>query len=197
MTVHRLKTPLKEGDVRRLHVGDIVYLSGMIFTARDEAHLEMLQHGIEGFDPRGMVMYHCGPVARKEEGEWKILVAGPTTSFRMENMEPEFIARFGVRAIIGKGGMGPSTHEALQRHGAVYLAFTGGAGVLAAERLGKVHGVFLLEKLGMAEAVWIIEAEEFGPLVVAMDTHSASLYEQVAQGSLTNLEGVLRRRGLG
>ncbi|MEW5937848.1 MAG: FumA C-terminus/TtdB family hydratase beta subunit [Candidatus Thermoplasmatota archaeon] len=196
MKVHRLRTPLEEGETRRLRAGEIVYLSGTIFTARDEAHLEMLEHGIEGFDPRGMVLYHCGPVARKENGEWKILVAGPTTSFRMEPLEPGFIARFGVRAIIGKGGMGPGTQEALQRHGTVYLAFTGGAGVLAAERLRKVHAVFLLEKLGMAEAVWVIEAEEFGPLVVAMDAHGNSLYDLVAQRSRSLMEAVVRDRAL-
>ena len=138
------------------------------------------------------VLYHCGPVMRKEGEEWRIISAGPTTSIRMESLEKEFIERFGIRVIIGKGGMGKRTLQALQDNGAVYVHFTGGAGALAAVGLGRVKNVYLLEKLGMAEAVWVFEAREFGPLVVAMDSKGASLYDIIDEETKSNLERLLR-----
>lgn len=129
-------------------------------------------------------------------GGWSILSAGPTTSFRMESLEPRFLDLFGVKVIIGKGGMGPRTLEALRKHTVVYAAFTGGAGALAARGLGRVKGVHYLDELGMAEAVWVFEAREFGPLVVSMDSHGGSLYEGVNRTTGENLRDILKERGL-
>ena len=114
----------------------------------------------------------------------------------METLEPDFLDMFGVKIIIGKGGMGKDTLAALGKNRAVYAAFTGGAGALAAKGLGKVRGVHYLEELGMAEAVWIFEAENFGPLVVGMDAHGESLYADVQKDTSGRLKGVLEKRGL-
>ncbi|HID73880.1 MAG TPA: fumarate hydratase, partial [Thermoplasmata archaeon] len=153
MTVYRLRTPIGDDDVSRLAAGDIIYASGTVFTARDEAHMELLEHGAPpGLDMTGLVLYHCGPVMRKVDGEWRVVAAGPTTSFRMESVEPAFLARFPVKVIIGKGGMGEDTLRALEEHNAVYVSFTGGAGALAAKGLGAVREVHYLDELGMPEA---------------------------------------------
>ena len=174
-----LRTPLS--DARHLRAGDIVYITGRIFTARDEAHRVLLRDGMpEAMAPYSSVLYHCGPVVRDRGGSWEVISAGPTTSARMEDVEVEFIGRFGVKAIIGKGGMGPGTLEALRENGAVYLAYAGGAGALAAARL-EVDDVLYLDELGMPEAVWLLSARRFGPLVVAMDSHGRSLYSEVEE----------------
>ncbi len=180
--VHRLATPLSRGDVEKLELGDIVYLSGLIFTARDAAHrlmLDLIEKGeVLPFDPRGLAVYHAGPVARRRDGGWEIIAAGPTTSMRMESVEPRFIEATGVRMIIGKGGMGRGTGEACRRHGCVYTVFTGGAAVLAAEKIERVEAVYWLEELGMAEAVWLLRVRDFGPLTVVIDARGNNLYDK-------------------
>ena len=194
MAEYNLKTPLDDETISKLKAGDIIYLSGTVFTARDEAHMELLEHGdIPGFDMTGLGLYHCGPVMQQKDGKWTIISAGPTTSFRMETLEPDFLDKFKVKVIIGKGGMGPLTLESLKKHNVVYLSFTGGAGALAAKGLGEVKAVHYLEELGMPEAVWIFEAKEFGPLVVSMDAHGGSLYDRVNELSRKKLEEILKR----
>jgi len=197
MTEYRLTTPLDDATVSKLNAGDIVYLSGIVFTARDEAHMELIKDGgIPDFDMTGLGLYHCGPVMKQVNGEWTIVSAGPTTSFRMETLEPGFLEQFAVKIIIGKGGMGPLTLEALKKNNVVYVSFTGGAGALAAKGLGKVKNVYYLEELGMPEAVWVFEAKEFGPLVVSMDAKGRSLYVDVNKKTKANLDEILLRKGL-
>lgn len=194
MTEYHLTTPISEDDISKLQKGDILFISGTVFTARDEAHMELIKDGgIDDFDMTGLVLYHCGPVMKEEGGEWKIISAGPTTSYRMETLEPDFLDMFKVKMIIGKGGMGEKTKTALKRNNVVYATFTGGAGALAAKGLGKVKGVHYLEKLGMAEAVWLFEANEFGPLIVSMDAHGNSLHDEVNKLSKKKLEDILGR----
>jgi len=196
MAEYMLTTPIADETVSKLRVGDVIHVSGTVFTARDEAHMEFLKHGgISGFDVAGMVLYHCGPVMMQKDGEWKVISAGPTTSFRMETLEPDFLASFGVKLIIGKGGMGPGTLNALGKHTAVYASFTGGAGALAAKRLERVTGVHFLDELGMAEAVWVFEAKNFGPLVVTMDSHGGSLHAEVNRVTESNLKRLLGTLG--
>lgn len=198
MAEYHLSTPLKDEEIAQLRAGDTIYLSGTVFTARDEAHMELIAHkGIPGFDMTGLGLYHCGPVMKQDDsGTWSVVSAGPTTSFRMETLEPPFLDLFEVKVIIGKGGMGPLTLEALRKHTVVYVSFTGGAGALAAKGLGKVKEVHYLEELGMPEAVWVFEAKEFGPLVVSMDTHGKSLYDGVNQHTKGNLDRILHEKGL-
>ena len=145
---------------------------------------------------RGLALYHAGPVMKQVDGKWMVTAAGPTTSFRMETLEPDFLAKFPVKLIIGKGGMGPLTLEALKKHNVVYTSFTGGAGALAAKGLGEVKTVYYLEELGMPEAVWVFEARDYGPIVVGMDAHGNSLYDEVDAESKKNLERILKEKGL-
>jgi len=179
---YKLTTPLDEKTVRELSVGDVVYLTGTIYTARDEAHIHILEDLRKGREVKvplkGSVIYHCGPILKREDGGWKVLAAGPTTSARMNTLESEFIEKMGIRGIIGKGGMSKQVGEALVKHGAVYFSFTGGAAVLASNGIRSVKGVYY-EELGMAEAVWVLEVKEFGPLIVGMDAKGDSLYEKV------------------
>ena len=192
MTEYNLKTPIDDETISKLNAGDIIYLSGTVFTARDEAHMELLEHGdIPGFDMTGLGLYHCGPVMQQKDGKWNIISAGPTTSFRMETLEPEFLDKFKVKIIIGKGGMGPLTLEALRKHNVAYVSFTGGAGALAAKGLGEVKAVYYLEELGMPEAVWVFEARDFGPLIVSMDSKGQSLYDDVNAKTKENLQRIL------
>jgi fumarate hydratase subunit beta len=190
---------MSEEEVRKLNTGDEVCLSGPVLTARDEAHLRALEmHERKEplpFDPRGMALYHCGPIMVKDGGGWKLVAAGPTTSSRMNGLEPAFIRAFGVRAVIGKGGMSPPTVEAMKDFGCVYLAFTGGAAVIGAQGIVRVTGVDWLD-LGMPEAVWHLEAEDFGPLIVAIDAHGHSLYDDVDRRVSENVKDIKKTLGL-
>jgi len=175
---YHLDLPLKPGEIKKLRVGDILYVSGIFFTARDEAHHMMLQKNSLPFDPSEMALYHCGPLMKKIKNKWQVVSAGPTTSSRMEIFEDKFIEKYGIKLIIGKGGMGDRTQKALKKYNAVYTAYTGGAGALAADKIKEVQGVHWLDELGMPEAVWIFKVKEFGPLVVAMDSHNESIYKK-------------------
>ncbi|PNX47844.1 MAG: fumarate hydratase [Thermoplasmata archaeon M11B2D] len=178
---YHLTLPVSPDLIKKLHIGDVLYITGDIFTARDEAHKTMLEKEKNNlpFDPSSMALYHCGPLMKKTPNGWEVVSAGPTTSGRMELFEDKFIEKFGVHIIIGKGGMGEKTKKALQRHSAVYTAYTGGAGALAAERIKNTQAVYWLEEFGMPEAVWIFTVKEFGPLIVAMDAFGKSIYRQL------------------
>ena len=195
--VFHLRTPLSVEDVEKLRVGDIVYVTGIMVTARDEAHkkiLETIERGEElPISLEGLVLYHCGPVVRKRpDGTWEVVAAGPTTSMRMESVEAEFIEKTGVRMIVGKGGMGRRTAEAMRKHKAVYAVFTGGAGALAADKIKRVVDVYWLDELGIPEAVWVFEVEEFGPLIITIDTMGKNYYEERLEEVRRNTEKVIQ-----
>ena len=161
-----------------MRLGQTVFLNGPIITGRDEVHMRALAGGSEVPDClNGAALYHCGPIMVREGKEWKVIAAGPTTSARMNSMEAEMIRRFGIRAVIGKGGMSDEVIEAMKDVGCVYLAAIGGAAVSLAECIRDVKGVEWHD-LGMAEAMWKFEAERFGPLTVAMDAKGNSLYKE-------------------
>lgn len=199
MAFFKLTTPISEEDMRKLKVNDTVYITGTIFTARDEAHKRALNFIEEGknlpIETEGLAVFHCGPIVKKEQGKWKVVAAGPTTSMRMEPFEGELIKALGVRVVIGKGGMGPKTTEAMKSFGAVYGAFTGGAAVLAAKLVKKVRDVEWLD-LGMPEALWVLEVENFGPLTVAIDSHGNNLYSEIIKQAERNREKIYRKVGL-
>lgn len=189
-----LHTPLTEEDIRALHVGDTVHISGRMFTARDEAHRLMLKRCENGaeipFDPSKMALFHCGPVVKKEDAGWRVISAGPTTSIRMELFEDQFLTAFGTKMVIGKGGMGDKTLAALRKVGAVYAHYPGGAGALAAQAITRVTNVYWLDELGIPEAVWILDIELFGPLTITMDSHGKSLYRDLEESIKKNLERI-------
>ena len=183
MAIYRFKTPISEEEVRKLKVNDVLYVTGTIVTARDQAHKRALEYYKQGRELpvklEGLAVFHCGPIVKKEDDKWVAVAAGPTTSTRMDQFEDEFIRAFKVRVVIGKGGMGKKTAEAMQKYGAVYGAFTGGAGVLAAKAIKNVRTVEWLQDLGMPEAFWVFEVEDFGPLSIAIDSHGSNLFEDV------------------
>jgi len=186
-----IKLPVKDDEVRSLKVGDIVYLTGTIVTARDEAHKKIIEEGAP-IDMKGLAIYHCGPVVRRKDGVWEVVAAGPTTSARMNDLETKALEKTGAKLIIGKGGMKDELLEDFKRLGVVYLAFTGGAALLAAKRIKRVKDVYWLDELGIPEALWVFEVERFGPLVVAMDSHGNSLYKEVLTRAKRKLEELLK-----
>jgi fumarate hydratase subunit beta len=190
-----LETPISERQARKLKVGDIIYISGLLVTARDAAHRRIIQHLKEGkslpFSLDGLPLFHCGPLVRKVNDEWKVLTAGPTTSMRMELFEDEIIKSLNVRLIIGKGGMGEKTRRALMEFGAAYGVFTGGAGVLAAGRIKKVKNVEWLD-LGIPEAVWVFEVGSFGPIIISIDSYGNSLFDMVQYEAKKRMEEIVK-----
>jgi fumarate hydratase class I len=185
----RLHTPLSAADVRQLRAGDIVLLSGTVFTGRDAVHKYLHQGGeLDVF--RDGVIYHCGPVVLEENGKYRVVAAGPTTSIREEPYQAGVIAKYGVRAVIGKGGMGAKTLAACQEHGCVYLHAIGGAAQIYARCVKDVPSVYLKEQFGSPEAVWEMRVEDF-PAVVTMDAHGRSLHAEVAEDSQGRLQEVL------
>jgi len=190
---YRLNLPVDEEKIREIKVGDIVYLNGIIVTARDEAHERALEYHKEGkplpVDFSKVAIYHCGPVMKKNE-EWHVVAAGPTTSMRMEIFEYEFIKNFGVRIIIGKGGMGEKTAKACKEFGSIYTAFTGGAAVLAANSIKKVMDVHWID-LGIPEALWVFEVDKFGPLIVTIDSHGNNLTEDIKRKAMEKVKSMV------
>jgi fumarate hydratase class I len=180
-----LHTPLGEADVRALKVGDVVLVSGRMFTGRDEVHAHLMKHD-PPVDLRGSVLYHCGPVVVKEGESWRVTAAGPTTSIREEPYQGEIIRRYGIRAVVGKGGMGARTLAALKEHGAVYLNAIGGAAQFYARTITGVAGVSLLE-FGTPEAMWHLTVEAF-PAIVTMDAQGNSLHKDIEQESGAHLQ---------
>ena len=181
----KLRTPISEADIRKLKVGDTVLLSGTVVTARDEAHKLMVEQKPDFIRDilKEAVIYHCGPVVKKnEQGKWEFVSAGPTTSSREEPYQADVICEYNVRGVIGKGGMGAKTAEGLKKGGAVYFHAVGGAGTLIADCVKEVKTVFKLEEFGTPEAFWVIEVEDF-PVVVTMDANNGSLHEEVKQKS--------------
>jgi fumarate hydratase class I len=175
-----LTTPLDEGAIRSLKVGDLVLVSGRMFTGRDAVHAHLMKHE-PPVDLRGAALYHCGPVVLKEGDGWRIMAAGPTTSIREEPYQADVLRRYGVRAVIGKGGMGAKTLAALKETGAVYLNAIGGAAQFYARTIEAVEGVSLLE-FGTPEAMWHLRVKDF-PAIVTMDAHGNSLHTDVEAAS--------------
>lgn len=181
-----LKAPISEEQVRSLKVGDVVILEGAMHTGRDALHKYLMDNAAP-VDLQGGVIYHCGPVMLKDEDGWHVKAAGPTTSSREEPYQADIIKKFGLRAIIGKGGMGPKTLAGLKESGAVYLNAIGGAAQFYAKSVKKVTGVDYLEQFGIPEAMWHLEIEGF-PAIVTMDAHGNSLHADVDQMSKKKLE---------
>ncbi len=180
-----LRAPITEEQVRSLKVGDVVLVSGRMFTGRDAVHSHLMKHD-PPVDLRGSVLYHCGPVVVKDGEAWRVTAAGPTTSIREEPYQGEIIKRYGVRAVIGKGGMGAKTLAALQEHGGVYLNAIGGAAQFYARTIERVDDVSLLE-FGTPEAMWHLTVKDF-PAIVTMDAHGNSLHKDIEQESGQHLE---------
>jgi len=184
-----IRTPASETDVRSLKLGDEVAVSGIVFTGRDAVHKYLHEGGKlpPGVDLKGGILYHCGPVVVKDEqGNWRCVAAGPTTSIREEPYQWQIIRDFGLRGVIGKGGMGDKTLEACREHGCVYLHGVGGAAQVLAQCIKKVRNVYFMEQFGAPEAIWEFEVENF-PVIVTIDAHGNSLHKDVFAASQAEL----------
>jgi len=185
----KLTTPISEATIRALKVGDEVQITGTLFTGRDAVHKYLHEGGQlpAGVNLKDGVLYHCGPVVIKDAaGQWKCVAAGPTTSIREEPYQWQVIRDFGLRGVIGKGGMGDKTSKACQEHGCVYLHAIGGAAQVLAECVTHVKNVHLMEEFGAPEAIWEFEVKDF-PAVVTIDSHGGSLHREVFAASQAEL----------
>jgi tartrate/fumarate subfamily iron-sulfur-dependent hydro-lyase beta chain len=184
-----LTTPVSEAAIRSLKVGDEVLINGTLFTGRDAVHKYLHEGGQlpASVSFQGGVLYHCGPVIIKDEqGNWKCVAAGPTTSIREEPYQWQIIRDFGLRGVIGKGGMGEKTVEACQQYGCVYLHAVGGAAQVLAECIQRVPNVYFMDKFGAPEAIWEFQVAGF-PAVVTIDAHGNSLHKEVFAASQAEL----------
>ena len=178
-----LKTPITDEDIDKLNAGDVITISGQILTARDQAHKRILEEGAPT-DIEGAVLFHAGPIIQEESGngssdsdepKYKMVAVGPTTSMRMNPYEAD-VLDMGAKTSIGKGGMDDTVREALKRNNAVYVVATGGCAALYVDKVNEIKGVDWFD-LGMPEAIWDLDVDSFGPLIVAMDSKGNSLYD--------------------
>ena len=182
-----LEAPFTEAKMRALKVGQMVEISGLVYTGRDAVHKYLHDGGKPPVDLTDSIIYHCGPVVVEERGHWVVKAAGPTTSIREEPYQGPLMEQYGIRGVIGKGGMGPKTLEYCHQVGAVYLHAIGGAAQVLAERVTAVEGVHMLEEFGSPEAIWEFRVERF-PAVVTMDSHGGSLHREVMAMSRAALD---------
>lgn len=192
----RLEIPVSAEQISALKTGDVVKISGVMVTARDAAHKFLIEHFIDRAPApedkdlyekisnilNGGMIYHCGPVVAEENGKYRFVAAGPTTSIREEPYESRVIEKFGVRGIIGKGGMGDQTLAACGKFKAAYLHAVGGAASLIANSVEEVLDVYLKDEIGVPEAFWVIRVKDFDA-VVTMDSHGNSLHKTVEKAS--------------
>lgn len=185
-----LKTPIRDEYLLDVRIGDIVYVTGTIATARDAVHMRVVREGVPlPISIKGLAVFHAGPVMRQtREGKWEVVSIGPTTSARMEPLEAEFIEKTGVKVIIGKGFMGSKTAEACKKFRSIVTMFPGGCGALGAECVKEVKGVYWLEDFGIPEAIWVLEVENFGPLMVTIDSTGRNYSEDMLNNAKAKRE---------
>jgi fumarate hydratase class I len=188
MDLKQITSPLLPDAIKGLCAGDMVSISGRIVTGRDQVHKYLAAGGEPPIILEGMVIYHCGPIVIEENGLWKIVAAGPTTSMREEPFEADIISRFKPGAIMGKGGMGEKTLSAMSAYGCVYLHATGGAAQYLAGRIVRVEGVYLTE-FGQPEAMWVLTVHNL-PALVTMDSHGSSLHGSIEDESSKRLKAL-------
>jgi len=188
----RLEAPFTEEKIRALKMGDMVEITGVVFTGRDAVHKWLHEGNTPPVSFQDGIIYHCGPVVMKKEGKWVVTAAGPTTSIREEPYQADIIEKFGLRAVIGKGGMGEKTRLACEKFGCVYLHAVGGAAQVLAECIKEVEDVYGLEKFGSPEAIWQLRVESF-PVVVTIDAHGNSLHKDIEAESAHKLAEIQSR----
>jgi tartrate/fumarate subfamily iron-sulfur-dependent hydro-lyase beta chain len=191
MTDFRLKVPEDNGHIAEVRAGDVLYVTGDIAIARDQAHKKLLEPDKFTAEVVGLPIFHCGPIARKRGEEWTIVAGGPTTSTRMDALTPPILEKYKTKIIIGKGGLGEIGKKGLATYGAVYSEFTGGASALAVSKIVRVKKR-LLEELGPTELVWIWEVKDFGPLLVTQDHQGNDLKKVVTNQAVAKLETIVK-----
>ncbi len=174
-----LTTPIKDEDLKDIKIGDIIYLTGTLVTCRDVAHRRLIEEKMDlPVDLRGLAIFHAGPIVKDHgNNEYEMISIGPTTSMRMEKFEKEFIEETGVKLIVGKGGMGKNTEEGCKTHKALHLVYPAGNAVYAANKVEAIEAVHWTD-LGMPESLWVCKVNEFGPLIVSIDSEGNNIFEQ-------------------
>jgi tartrate/fumarate subfamily iron-sulfur-dependent hydro-lyase beta chain len=186
----KLNYPFKKEDIKDLKCGDMVAITGKLYTGRDAVHHRIHSGTKPPVDLENQIIYHCGPIiVQDENGKYEVKAAGPTTSIREEPYQWEVMRDYGIVGVIGKGGMGPKTLKGCQDYGCVYFHAIGGAAQVLAERIISVDSVHWLD-LGSPEAIWELTVEDF-PVVVTMDSHGNSLHTEIQSKSEANLKGIL------
>jgi L(+)-tartrate dehydratase beta subunit len=190
-----VNTPVNSSAIAELRTGDIFYLSGLLATGRDDVHRRIVHEGMPcPFGFSGGVIFHAGPIVR---GDTELISIGPTSSIRMELWAADFIAKTGVKIMIGKGGMGSKTAAACREHGAIHCVYPGGCAALGAGQVEKIEGVYWKE-LGMPEALWVMKVLEFGPLIVSIDTRGKNLFAEnaalYADRKATCMKGIMKEK---
>lgn len=190
----RINTPLTEDIVISLKVGDMVLINGLIVTGRDKVHKFLVHEKPDKkdipFELHGGIIYHCGPIIKKIDEKYTLVAAGPTTSMRVEMYEAEVIKTYGIRGIIGKGGMGEKTLNAMKEQGCVYFHAVSGAAAYLADRIKNVGDGWKIEEFGAPEAMWLLEVDDF-PAIVTMDAHGNSLHRDIEKISLKRLKEII------
>lgn len=177
---HVFDTPLTKDKVKELQIGDFVYLNGRIIGIRDATQNRIFNEGVEPpIDLKDEVMLHTAPNARKVGDKWEKICIGTTTSARMEKYSPQLIEKYGVSAIIGKGGLMEESLKAMQKYEAVYLAIVGGAAALETTQIDEIEAVYWEDLF--PECMWVFKVSNFGPLIVGMDAYGNSIYETVSK----------------
>jgi len=188
---YRLETPVNEQEVRKLRIGDVVYINGRIIGIRDATQRRIFD---EGADPpislENQIVLHTAPNAKKEGGRWKKICIGTTTSTRMEKYSPMLIEKYGIRGIIGKGGLLKESLNAMKKFGAIYLSIVGGAAALETTQIEEIEEVYWEDLF--PECLWVFRVRDFGPLVVSMDSHGNSIYERVISNARLKLPEILQ-----
>ncbi len=178
----KLQAPFTQEKIRALKVGDMVEISGLLYTGRDAVHKWIHDGNAPPVSLKDAIIYHCGPVMKKIKGKWTALAAGPTTSSREEPYQAGIIEKYGLRGVIGKGGMGEKTRLACEKFGCVYFHAVGGAAQVLAESIKEVPAVHGLEQFGSPEAIWELQVDSF-PVVVTIDAHGNSLHKDIEASS--------------
>lgn len=194
--VKTINLPLNKKAIQSLKVGDVVLINGLIVTGRDKIHKFLFNEGPLKkdipFNLEGIVLYHCGPIMKKTEDGYSIISAGPTTSMRVEMYEHKVISKYGIRGVMGKGGMGEHTLKAMKQKGCVYFHTIGGAAVYLADKIKRVVDVWKLEEFGMTEAMWLLEVENL-PAIVTMDAHGKSLHKKIEKKSYSSFKKLISK----
>ncbi|MBO5792200.1 MAG: fumarate hydratase C-terminal domain-containing protein [Lentisphaeria bacterium] len=194
-----IKLPMSAEDARSLELGEMITVSGLLFTGRSRFHIRAIEENL--FPPidyeKVNCFFHVGPVMKQEEnGEWQVVSCEPTSSIRFERYGADVVRKFNLRTLIGKTTMGPGTAQALKEVGGVYLSKIGLSGNALRGQVKKVHEVHFLDELGKTEATWIYEVENFGPFFVAMDTNGRNYFEELAREADAKMPGIEKKLGI-
>ncbi|MBR2721102.1 MAG: fumarate hydratase C-terminal domain-containing protein [Lentisphaeria bacterium] len=193
-----IKLPMSEADVKSLKLGEMITVSGLLFTGRSRFHIRAAENNV--FPPidyeKINCFFHVGPVMKQEEGEWQVVSCEPTSSIRFERYGADVVKKFGLRTLIGKTTMGPATAEALKEVGGVYLSKIGLSGNALRDQVKKVHEVHFLEELGKTECTWVYEVDHFGPFFVAMDSEGRNYFQELAEEADSKMPEIEKSLGI-